>query len=98
MINLSGATEDRAGMATAGSGDILNGTIAGIYCQGMDIEEAARTGVFLHGLSGDLAAEEKGPDGMTAQDILDFLPYAVQYYRENLDTIAENFYNSIFLI
>ncbi len=97
-INLSGSTAGRAGMATAGSGDILNGTIAGMYCLGLEIEEAVQTGVFIHGLSGDLAAEEKGPDGMTARDILDFIPYAVQYYRENGDEISENYFNSIFLI
>jgi hydroxyethylthiazole kinase-like uncharacterized protein yjeF len=98
IINMSGSTGNRAGMATAGSGDVLNGTIAGMYCLGLSSEEAVQAGVFIHGLSGDLAAEEKGADGMTAQDILDLLPYAVQYYRENLDMIAENYYDSIFVI
>lgn len=97
-INMSGSTAGRAGMATAGTGDVLNGTIAGLYCLGLDIEEAVRTGVFIHGLSGDMAAEEKGADGITAQDILDYIPYAVQYYRKNRDSIAENYYNSISLI
>ena len=50
------------------------------------------------GLSGDLAAKEKGPDGMIAQDILDFLPYAVQYYRENLARISENLYDTICVV
>ena len=98
IINMSGITGNRAGMATAGSGDVLNGTIAGMYCLGLTGEEAVHAGVFIHGLSGDLAAEEKGADGMTAQDILDYIPYAVQYYRENYDLIAANYYNSIYVI
>ena len=64
----------------------------------MNIEEAVRTGVFIHGLSGDMAAKEKGPDGMTAQDILDFLPYAVRHYRENLAVISENLYDTIYVV
>jgi NAD(P)H-hydrate epimerase len=98
IFNVSGSTENRAGMATAGSGDVLNGTIAGMYCLGLSGEEAAHTGVFIHGLSGDMTAEEKGADGMTAKDILDNLPYAVQYYRENIDTIAADYYDSIYVI
>jgi hydroxyethylthiazole kinase-like uncharacterized protein yjeF len=97
-INVTGATGGRAGMATAGSGDILNGTIAAMFCLGLSIEEAVRTGAFVHGFSGDLAAKDKGADGMTAQDTLDFLPYAIRHYRENLAGLSQNLYNTIYTI
>ena len=98
FINLSSTTEGKSGMATAGSGDVLNGTIAAMYCLGLNLEKAVRTGVFVHGLAGDLAAKAKGPDGMTARDILNTLPKAVKYYRQNLRDIQKNYYDTIHLI
>jgi len=98
FINNSGDTEGKAGMATAGSGDVLNGTIAAMFCLGLEITAAVRTGVFMHGLAGDLAAKKKGPDGMTAGDILNTLPYAVQYYRKNPDRISADYNDVAFLI
>ncbi|MFC1919548.1 NAD(P)H-hydrate dehydratase [Chloroflexota bacterium] len=97
-VVVSGATAGKAGMATAGSGDVLNGTIAAMYCLGLDFPEAIRTGVFVHGLAGDLASIEKGPDGMTAHDILNSLPYAVKYYREQFSKISKEYYSTIHII
>ncbi len=98
FINNSGDTEGKSGMATAGSGDVLNGTIAAMFCLGLDIPEAVRTGVFMHGLAGDIAAKKKGPDGMTAGDILDNLPYAVRCYRGNTEKISADYNNTVFEI
>jgi NAD(P)H-hydrate epimerase len=98
FINNSGDTEGKSGMATAGSGDVLNGTIAAMFCLGFDIPEAVRTGVFMHGLAADIAAKKKGPDGMTAGDILDNLPYAVRYYRGNTEKISADYNNTVFEI
>lgn len=64
-------TSGNAGMATAGSGDVLAGMTAGLLAQGMEAEEAAVTGVFLHGMAGDMAAHVHGGRSMTASDIIE---------------------------
>lgn len=68
-INRSG----NSGMATAGSGDVLSGIIASFMAQGMDEFQAATLGVWIHGLAGDSAKEEKGAYSMTAEDIAEHI-------------------------
>lgn len=66
------------GMASGGVGDVLTGIIAGLAAQGADPFDAAALGAYFHGLSGDLAAKEKGFLSLTATDILDKLPEALK--------------------
>jgi NAD(P)H-hydrate epimerase len=65
-----------AGMATGGTGDCLTGVIAGILGQHLSPWDAARLAVHVHGLAGDLAAEELGQVSLVASDLLTYLPQA----------------------
>lgn len=70
------------GMATGGSGDVLTGIIASLAAQGYTSYEAAKIGVYIHGLAGDICAEEIGQIGMTAMDIVDKVPKAFKILSE----------------
>lgn len=70
-----------AGMATAGSGDVLSGMIAGMVSQftpGFPFEKILQAAVFIHGYAGDLAAKETGEISLTATDIMRFIPAALE--------------------
>lgn len=67
-----------SGMATAGTGDVLTGIIAGLIAQGARPLDAARVGVFLHGLAGDNRAKIKGEHGMIASDLVNELPHIIK--------------------
>ena len=69
FVNLSG----NAAMAKAGSGDVLAGVITGLLAQGMPCFDGAVLGVYLHGLAGDAAREEKGAYSVLARDLTDAL-------------------------
>ena len=65
-----------AGMATAGSGDVLTGIITGLLARGYKPEDACVVGVYLHGLAGDIAAQELGQESLVASDLINYLPRA----------------------
>ena len=64
------------GMATGGSGDVLTGIILALLAQGYSQENAARLGVYIHGLAGDIACKRVGEISLTASDLIDALPEA----------------------
>jgi len=65
-----------AAMATAGSGDVLTGIIGSLLAQGYSTEDAARAGVYIHGLSGDWAALQR--NSLIASDIIEEIPRAMK--------------------
>ncbi len=70
------------GLATAGSGDVLTGAIAGVLASGAAPEEAARVGVYIHSRAAEIAAELTGERGMIAGDCSDSLPMAIRELEE----------------
>lgn len=80
MINMTG----NSGMATAGTGDVLAGMIAGLLKQCGDAFGAAEAGVVLHGMAGDLAAEQITERTVMASDLIDRIPevFAAAYCAE----------------
>ncbi len=72
MFNPTG----NAGMATAGSGDVLTGMITGFLARGYSQVDACILGMYMHGLAGDLAAKKLGMESLMASDIIRFLPQA----------------------
>lgn len=65
-------------LATAGTGDVLSGIIGGIIAQGISPEEAAPAAVYLHGATGDLAAQSHTEPGVIASDVIDCIPKALK--------------------
>jgi NAD(P)H-hydrate epimerase len=72
LVNTAG----NSGLAKGGSGDVLTGVISSLLAQGASAVQAAALGVWLHGRSGDFAAERLTPYGMTPQDVIETLPQA----------------------
>ncbi len=62
------------GMAKGGSGDVLTGVLTALLAQGYSSKDSALLGVYLHGLAGDLAANEFGMNSMTGTDLTNWIP------------------------
>ena len=71
-----------AGMATAGSGDVLTGIITALLARGYKPVDACIVGTYMHGLAGDIAAEELGKESLIASDIIRCLPKAFMLIEE----------------
>lgn len=74
FINTSG----NSALAKAGSGDVLTGIIAGMLSQHLTLLEAAKVGVFLHGLAGEIASEDLTKYSVLASDVINYIPFAIQ--------------------
>jgi len=77
-INITG----NSGLASAGTGDVLSGMIAGFIAQGVELRDAAILGVYLHGHAADLAADELNEYSLTATALMAFIPNAINELLE----------------
>ena len=82
---LAVAPFENPAMATGGTGDVLSGTIGALLAQGLAPWDAARLGVYLHGLAGEAVRDRIGDAGLLAGDLPDALPIG----RKRLARIAE---------
>lgn len=73
------------GMATAGTGDVLTGTILGLLGRGCKPFLAALIGVFVNGYAGDRYAEDFCQESLMAEDILQYLPKVFKYFKGESD-------------
>ena len=74
-------TVGNPGMGTAGAGDVLTGIICGLMAQGYTSQEATLLGACLHGIAGDLAADEQQMESIIAEDIIQYLGKAFAKLR-----------------
>lgn len=72
-------TTGNSALAKAGTGDVLTGIISGFLSQHLSLFDAAKLGVFLHGLSGDLASDDLTLYSVLASDVIDYIPFAFDY-------------------
>lgn len=72
------------GMATAGSGDVLTGILLGLYAQYNNAEQVVLTGVYLHGLAGDIAAKQQTEEALVAGDIIESMSAAFAHIKTSV--------------
>ena len=83
--SVAAAPFENPGLASGGTGDVLSGAIGALLAQGLDAFDAARLGVYLHGMAGDAVRERIGDAGILASD----LPDAIPMVRKRLAAIVE---------
>ena len=76
-------TTGNPGMATAGSGDVLTGIISSFIGQKIEIKDAIRAAVYMHGLAGDIGSAQVGEYSLIAGDIVRYLPDAFKNIYDN---------------
>ncbi len=77
------------GMASGGMGDVLTGILGGFLAQGLPPLEAAKFGVYLHGLAGDFVAHQKGERGILATDLIEAVPLLLKALSDGENRIME---------
>jgi len=77
------------GMATAGTGDILSGIIGALRAKGLSAELSAVAGVFIHSVSGDVAAKTFGEDSLVASDLIKMLPEALMLLKGSKGSFSQ---------
>ncbi|MFH1662372.1 MAG: NAD(P)H-hydrate dehydratase [Chloroflexota bacterium] len=70
------------GLASAGTGDVLAGVVAGLLAQGLNVFDAASLGVWLHARAGEIVKADLGDAGMIASDLLPVLPRVIRVIKE----------------
>ena len=89
MLHLN--TTGNPGMSTGGAGDALTGVIAALLAQDLEPLKAAAFGAYLHGLAGDIAAQEQGGMiGLLATDVLSHLPQAIAHCQNSMDELPKS--------
>ncbi len=76
-------TTGNPGMGTGGTGDALTGVLTGLLAQSYSAVDAARLGVYLHGLAGDLAADELGQESLLAEEVVSHLGKAFRQLHDS---------------
>ncbi len=87
-----------AGRSSAGSSNVLDGTIAAMHTLRLPFEEAVRTGVFLHGFAGDSAARDQGTGKVDTRRLLEQIPVAAKALRDHYTDITDDYHGTIKVI
>jgi len=80
-------------MAKGGVGDVLSGILVSLIGKGIEIEEALKLGIYLHGLAGEIAEEKTHTESLKARDLIECIPEAyrsIEKFLNRSDTISQD--------